>query len=122
MRRLKTILLTLLMATSLRALAVTNLIIIGHPSSQPAPPLNFRGLNLVPYVPSLVMAVGGLIHLFYPGFIWKLKMFGQRWEFADSAEPSDLWLFFTRLGGIFLIGLSVWLAITVHIGHPLFIK
>lgn len=119
---LKTILPVLLMATSLHAMAVTNLIIIGQPASHPVPPLSFRALNLVPYVPSLAVAVAGLIHLFYPGFLWKLKMLGKNWEFADSAEPSDLWLFFTRVGGVFLLGLSMWLAISMYLGHPLFVK
>jgi hypothetical protein len=100
-------------------LAMTNLVLVGgqpmHTSTTgDQPPV------WVPYLFPLIFFLAGVIQFFYPQVAWNLKMLGKRWEYGGDIEPSDLWLFFARLGGLGMVGLSVLLFITVRSGSTSF--
>jgi len=38
-----------------------------------------------------------LLHVFFPRMFW---FFSRGWMFRGDVEPSSMWLFFTRLGGV----------------------
>ena len=102
-----------LMATAFGLLAVgsasaaTNLIVIGH-ADTPSPLGHFFNHYGIPWkvylVPLIVFAIG-IFHFFCPRACWYFKW---GWRFADS-EPSNLWLFFERAGGILIMGFAIFL-------------
>lgn len=52
-----------------------------------------------------VLFVGlGLLMIVKPALIWHIA---ERWKSADAIEPSDLYLFSTRFGGIMVTLLGV---------------
>ena len=53
----------------------------------------------------LVMAIGTLVFL-RPDWVWKAT---ERWKSYAADEPSDLYVFSTKLGGamFFLLGIAV---------------
>jgi hypothetical protein len=106
-------------AAALPALAVDNLIIIGHGSTPPSRAFGSQPPSWLPYLIPLIFLLAGLVHLFYPRVGWWFK---YGWRFGGSVEPSSLWLFFERLGGVILIGVSVLLFIAVSGGHNPFSK
>jgi hypothetical protein len=93
------------------ASAATNLILTGGATTQASPV--FTGSSVpwqANFIPLAVLMVG-LAHLFYPRMGWWLK---YGWKFGDSVEPSALWLFFERLGGILIIGAAGLLFCAIH--------
>ena len=102
MRRLSLISIGVLVGQS--ALAMTNLVLVGNNSQQTK---HFFGNQPVPWqaniVPLFILIIG-IVHLFYPRVGWWLK---YGWQFSGSVDPSALWLFFERVGGIFIIGMAV---------------
>ena len=75
----------------------TNLIVIGNSNTRIA-----QSTATLPWQLQCVfglMLILGLIQCFYPRVGWWLK-FG--WQFREAPEPSMLWLFVTRLGGLFV--------------------
>ncbi|WP_369016292.1 DUF6199 family natural product biosynthesis protein [Paenibacillus sp. GbtcB18] len=49
----------------------------------------------------IVLIAVGLLMLLAPGAVWAVK---ESWKSNDGTEPSDLYLFSTRIGGgIFLL-------------------
>lgn len=102
-------------ALPLPVLAVDDLIIVGH-GNTPSTHVFSSPPQWLPYLIPLIFFLAGIIQFFYPRISWRLKMFSRNWEFADPVEPSGLWLFFARVGGLVMIGFSVMLFITVHSG------
>ncbi|GKU78449.1 DUF6199 family natural product biosynthesis protein [Paenibacillus sp. L3-i20] len=46
---------------------------------------------------SILLVVVGLIMIFKTSLFWKIS---EKWTSADGTEPSDLYIFNTRFGGI----------------------
>jgi hypothetical protein len=97
-------------------LAMTNLVLVGGQPIHASTTLGDRAPVWLPYLFPLIFFLAGVIQFFYPRIAWKLKMLGKRWEYDGEMEPSGLWLFFVRLGGLGMVGLSVLLLITVRSG------
>jgi hypothetical protein len=101
MKTFSLILLGLLAAGS--ASAVTNIIVIGDSRPPMAhtyfgPSINYANIALI-----LFFFLIGMFHLFFPRVCWWFKW---GWRFADS-EPSALWLFFERAGGVVIIAITL---------------
>ena len=45
----------------------------------------------------IFMLVGGAVAVFFPDMIFELK---ESWKSYSAADPSDLYLLFTRIGGV----------------------
>lgn len=94
------------------ASAATNLVVIGNPSTQSAHGHFFNRYGLpwqVQLLPLFILMVG-IFHLFYPRTCWWFKW---GWRFADS-EPSELWLFCERAGGVIAIGFAIFICLAVN--------
>ena len=50
-------------------------------------------------IAGLFIAVG-LMYVFWPRVGWWLKV---GWQFREAPEPSGLWLFFARFGGLLIV-------------------
>jgi hypothetical protein len=102
--------------------AATNLVLAGGGTASSAKNFGAQPPVWLSYLIPGIFLVAGLIQLFYPRIAWSLKMFASRWEFADPVEPSGLWIFCARIGGLILIGLSVWFFIILRGGSLPFSK
>jgi hypothetical protein len=111
MRRFKTMIETLsifsgeMVATSMRA--ADSLVLKGGSGQRSGgfTPVPWQ-IDLVP----LVILLVGVGHLFWPRVAWWFKW---GWRFQDS-EPSTLWLFCERLGGVFIIAIAVGLFLVMN--------
>ena len=59
----------------------------------------------------LLLAIVGalaLINVFFPRLAWRMS---EGWKFKRNLEPSDLWLFGTRVSGIILAAICLFLAL-----------
>jgi hypothetical protein len=91
--------------------AVTNLILIGNGNTQSS--RCFHG-QLVPWQANLiplVILIAGVVHLFCPRMCWYFKW---GWRFGGSVEPSAIWLFFERLGGVFITVIAVYIFLMIN--------
>jgi hypothetical protein len=54
-------------------------------------------------------AIFGLLSMFTPKLVWIIT---ESWKSEDATEPSDVYIFFTRIGGVcfFLAGLGGFIA------------
>lgn len=57
---------------------------------------------------SLLVLVLGVLNILIPE---TMAMFGERWKYRN-AEPSELNIFFTRIGGVVLIIAAIFLFFT----------
>lgn len=101
MRTAKTsALIFVVMLLSTAGWAATNFIMVGGGSTQPNPASH---RSIAPWqvqgVVGVVMALG-LVHMLFPRVGWWFK---YGWQFRDAPEPSGLWLFFARLGGLLIV-------------------
>ncbi|WP_425453551.1 DUF6199 family natural product biosynthesis protein [Paenibacillus prosopidis] len=46
---------------------------------------------------SVILIIGGLLMIFKTSVFWKIT---ERWTSKDGTEPSDLYIWNTRFGGI----------------------
>ena len=103
-------------------LAVTNLTLVGGKSLYPGNSFGNQPPTWLPYLFPAIFILAGIIHFLFPRLVWWLKMFGKNWEFDEPAEPSSLWLFFARLGGLVMIGFGVFLFTVEKGGLPHFAR
>ena len=85
------------------ASAATNLIVIGNQSPSQFPLFGAMSISSQANLVVLIGLVIGLVHLFFPRVCWWFKW---GWRFANS-EPSALWLFFERAGGVIILAAAV---------------
>ena len=102
MKRNSLILLGLL--SSQFAFAVTNLVIIGRGNAPTNTSFGDRPPPWLPYVIPSIFLVAGLVNIIFPRFGWWLKW---GWQFKDAPEPSGLWIFGERCGGVILIVIAI---------------
>jgi hypothetical protein len=90
--------------TTFSALATDSLILTGGKSAYQANASDSALKSLAPYLIPACLIIGGLVNLIFPRFGWWLKW---GWQFKDPPDPSGLWLFGERLGGLLLIGIGI---------------
>ena len=56
------------------------------------------------FIISIILIITGIFTFFAPHLIWELT---EKWKSYSSDEPSDLYLFFTRLGGILVVIIGI---------------
>jgi hypothetical protein len=68
-----------------------------------------KGVDQMLFLGGLLVIGVGLLNIFYPSFAWYLK---EGWKVAGDSEPSDTYLFLTKIGGgiATLMGIVVFLS------------
>jgi hypothetical protein len=52
-----------------------------------------------------IILVWALVGVFFPRFCW----WWEWWEFRDKPEPSELRLWVTRIGGVLIAAVMIWM-------------